>query len=57
VFSFIRTVFFKTLTGLIKCSRVVTSKENSTLLTITNSVFRFINLYKENINIICNSKR
>jgi len=57
VFSSIRTVLFKTLTGLIKCSKAVTSKEDSALLTIINSVFHFINLCKEDISVICDFKR
>jgi len=56
VFSFIRTVFFKTLISLIKYFKAVTSKEDSVLLTITNSVFHFINLRKKDISVICNFK-
>jgi len=57
VFSFIRTVLFKALTGPVRYFKVVTNKEDFTLLTITNNVFYFINLCKEDINVICNSKR
>jgi len=56
VFSSIRTVLFKTLTNLIKCFKVVTSKEDITLFITANNIFRFINLYKEDISIICDFK-
>ena len=57
MFSFTGTVLFKALTGPIRCSRAVASKEDSTLLTITNSIFRFINLYREDVSVICDFKR
>jgi len=57
VFSFTGTVFLKALTGPIRCSKMVTGKEDSALLTIINNVFRFINLCKEDVSVICNSKR
>ena len=57
MFFSIKTVFFKTLTGLIKCFKTVISKEDFTLLTITNNIFRFIDLYKEDISVVCNFKR
>ena len=57
MFSFIKTVFLKALTNPVKFSKTVTSKEDSALLTIINSVFHFIDLHKKDINIICNSKR
>jgi len=56
VFSFIRTVLLKALTSLIRCSKAVTSKENSTLLTTADNIFRFVNLYKEDVSVIRNSK-
>ena len=56
MFSSIRTVFLKALTGPIRYSKVVTSKEDSALLTTTNSIFHFINLRKEDVSVICNSK-
>ena len=56
MFSSIGTVLFKALISLIRYFKVVTSKENSTLLIIINNVFYFINLYKKDISVICNSK-
>jgi len=56
VFSFIKTVLFKALTSPVKCFKVVTSKEDSTLLTTINNIFYFINLYKEDISVICDFK-
>jgi len=57
VFSSIRTVLFKVLTSPVRYFKAVTSEENSTLFTITNNVFRFINLCKEDISVVCNFKR
>jgi len=57
MFSSIKTVFFKALTNPIRYFKTVTNKEDSALLTITNNVFRFINLRKEDINVICDFKR
>ena len=56
MFSSIRTVLFKALTNLIKYFKVVISKEDFTLFIIINNIFRFVNLYKKDISIICNSK-
>jgi len=56
MFFSIRIVLFKTLTSPIKYFKAVTNKEDSALLTITNNVFHFINLHKEDINVIYNSK-
>ena len=56
MFSSIGTVLLKALTSPVKYSKAVISKENSTLLITTNNVFRFINLRKEDISIICNFK-
>ena len=57
MFSSIGTVLFKALTGPVRCSRVVVNKEDFALLTITNSVFRFIDLYREDVSVVYNSKR
>jgi len=57
VFSFIGIVFFKVLISLIRCFKVVISKEDSTLLIIVNNVFYFINLCKEDVSVVCNFKR
>jgi len=57
VFSFIRIILFKALTDLIKCFKIIISKEDSTLLITVNSVFHFINLYKKNVNVVYNFKR
>ena len=57
MFSFIRIVFFKALTNLIRCFKAVVSEEDSTLFITTNNIFRFINLYKEDISVIYNFKR
>jgi len=56
VFFSIGIVFFKALTSPIKCFRVVASKEDSTLLVITNSVFYFMDLCREDISVVCDSK-
>ena len=57
MFSFIRIILFKALTDLIKCFKIIISKEDSTLLITVNSVFHFINLYKKNVNVVYNFKR
>ena len=57
MFSFIGIVFFKVLISLIRCFKVVISKEDSTLLIIVNNVFYFINLCKEDVSVVCNFKR
>jgi len=56
VFSSIRIVLFKALTGPVKCFKVVVSKEDSALFTITNSVFYFIDLCREDVNVVCDSE-
>ena len=57
MFSSIGTVLFKALISPVRCSRVVASEEDSTLLTITNGVFRFVDLRREDVSVICDSKR
>ena len=57
MFSSIRIVLFKALTGLIRCFKTVISKEDSALLIITDNIFYFINLYREDVSVIYNSKR
>ena len=57
MFSSIGIILFKALTNFIRCSRAVASEEDSALLTITNNIFHFVDLYKEDISVICNSKR
>jgi len=57
MFSSIGIILFKALTSPIRCFRAVASKEDSTLFTITNNIFYFIDLYKEDVSVICNSKR
>ena len=57
MFSSTGIVLFKALTGPVRYSKVVTGKEDSALLTITNSVFRFIDLRREDVNVVYNSKR
>jgi len=56
MFSSIRTVLLKALTSSIKYFKVVINNEDSTLFTTINNVFYFINLYKEDISVICNFK-
>jgi len=56
VFSSIKTVFLKALTGPVRCSKAVAGKEDSALLIIINSIFRFINLRKEDVSVVCNSE-
>jgi len=57
VFSSTGTVFFKALTNPVRCSRAVAGKEDSALLITVNNVFHFIDLYREDISVICNFKR
>jgi len=56
VFSSIRTVFLKALTSLIRYSRVVVSEEDFTLLITANSVLYFIDLYREDVSVVCDFK-
>ena len=56
MFSFIRIVFFKALTGSVKCSKTVASKEDSTLLITVNNIFHFIDLRKEDVSVVCDFK-
>ena len=57
MFSSIRTVLLKALISPVRCFRVITGEEDFTLLTITNNVFRFVDLRKEDVSVIYNSKR
>jgi len=57
VFSSIRTVFFKALTSPVRCFKAVASEEDSTLFITANNVFRFIDLHKEDVSVICDFKR
>ena len=57
MFSSIRTVFFKALTSPVRCFKAVASEEDSTLFITANNVFRFIDLHKEDVSVICDFKR
>jgi len=57
VFSSIKTILLKTLISPIRYFKTVINKEDSTLLTITNNVFHFINLHKKDVSVICDFKR
>ena len=57
MFSSIKTILLKTLISPIRYFKTVINKEDSTLLTITNNVFHFINLHKKDVSVICDFKR
>jgi len=57
MFSSIKIIFLEALTSPVRCFRVVISKEDSVLLTITDSVFCFVDLYREDTSVVRNSKR
>ena len=56
MFSSIGIVLLRALTGPVKYSRTVVSEKDSALLTITNSVFRFVDLYREDVSVVCDSE-